>query len=232
MQLADADPAERLRPVADAEVDEVLAHAGPLDEPDVVAEVVADAEQRVLRVDAVVVPRHRALPGELAAVDAGRRRPGEERIDAERADEAEVRVDADDAVAIARQSGRLARQEDRADVGVAQDVAAAAQDRVVVAVALAERSGLNRHRADAEPSDPSSEASAGLDRNLVAELGQADPPREEQQHLLFRRREARVAQPRLARDVAEVEHAGVLEEELALLRKVEAELGQVDLLLV
>ena len=61
---------------------------------------------------------------------------------------------------------------------------------------------------------------------------QADAPAEEQQDLFFGRREPRVAQPRFARDVAEIEHPGVLEKELPLLRIEQAELRQVHLLLV
>ena len=63
-------------------------------------------------------------------------------------------------------------------------------------------------------------------------VGQPDATREEEQHLFFRRREARVSEARFARDVAEVEHARVLEKELALLRKVQVELREVDLLFV
>ena len=67
MQLADAELPPPLGPEADAEVDEMLADAGPLDEADVVAEIVADAEQRVLRVQEVVVPDDRAFARHLAA---------------------------------------------------------------------------------------------------------------------------------------------------------------------
>ena len=213
------------------EVGEVLADAGALDEADVVAEIVADREQRVLRVQEVVVPDDRALARHLAAADAGRLRLREKPVDAQRAVEAEVRVGAVDAVVVAR-VGRLPRQEDRADVRRAQHIAAAAQHGVVVAGRAAFRIGLDRHQADAVRAGASGQARAGVDRNRRAVAGQPDAAAEEQQHLFFRRREAIVAEPRFARDVAEVERAGVLEEELALLRVVEAELRQVDLLLV
>src|SRR5205823_4017126 len=85
---------------------------------------------------------------------------------------------------------------------------------------------------DAEPPDAPGEPAAGLNRDRLARGREPDPPREEQQHLLFRRGESRAAEPRFARDVAEVEHPGVLEEELALLRKEQAELREVHLLLV
>src|SRR5206468_3969744 len=78
----------------------------------------------------------------------------------------------------------------------------------------------------------SGQSPAGGDRDLPAGIGEADPPREEQQYFLLGRREALAPEARLARDVAEVEHARVLEEELALLGVVEAELREVDLLLV
>ena len=72
MQLAKPVLAELLGTRPDAEVDEVLADAGALDEADVVAEVVAQREKRVLRVEEVVVPRDRALRGELALGGARR----------------------------------------------------------------------------------------------------------------------------------------------------------------
>ena len=105
MQLADAELARDLRPEADAEVDEVLADAGPLDEADVVAEVVADAEQRVLRVQrscrsTTIEP----LPAISPPADAGRERLREKPVDAERPEEAEVRVDAGDLVVVASSS--------------------------------------------------------------------------------------------------------------------------------
>ncbi len=120
----------------------------------------------------------------------------------------------------------------RDDIGIPQDVAAAAQHGVVVAVPAVVRLRLNRHQPDAGPSDATGEPAARRNRNLLPGRRQADAAREEQQHLLFRRREPRVAEPRLARDVAEVEHPGVLEEELALLGEEQAELRQVHLLLV
>src|SRR5438093_6731043 len=56
MQLADAEPPPPLRTKADPEVGEMFSESRwPFDEPEVVAEVVTHAEQRVLRVQEVVV---------------------------------------------------------------------------------------------------------------------------------------------------------------------------------
>src|SRR5205823_13594978 len=101
MHLEDHEPSDPLAPLADAEVDEVLPAPRSLDEPDVVAEIVADAQQRILRVQAIVVPRDRSLARAFAGLHARRGRPRQETVDAERADEPEIRVDAGNAVAIA-----------------------------------------------------------------------------------------------------------------------------------
>ena len=172
----------------------MLADALPLDEAHVVAKVVADAEQRVLRVEEVVVPDDRALAGHLAARDAGRERPGEKPVDAERFHEPEVRVDAGDLIAIARQPRGQPRQKDGADVRVAQNVAPRAEHGVVVAIARAFLLRLNRHQADAGAADPAGQPAAGGNRDLLTGVGQPDPPREEQQHLFLGRREPGVAE--------------------------------------
>src|SRR6185437_12711896 len=93
-------------------------------------------------------------------------------------------------------------------------------------------SGLNRHQPEARASGASRQPPARDDWNRRAAVGEADATAEEQQDFLFGRREARVAEPRFARDVAEIKHPGVFEEELALLGKEQAELRQVHLLLV
>src|SRR5947209_14233251 len=71
MQLADAVLPQPPGSRPQAEVDEMFAAAGSLDEADVVAKMIADREQRILAVDEVVVPRHRPLACELAAVAVG-----------------------------------------------------------------------------------------------------------------------------------------------------------------
>jgi hypothetical protein len=91
----------------------------------------ADAEQRVLRVQEVVVPDDRALARRLAAVHTQGSPTSPKSVEAERLEEAEIRVDAGDLVAIARRPGGLPREKDRADVRVAQDVAPSAQHGVV-----------------------------------------------------------------------------------------------------
>src|SRR5206468_4260038 len=132
MKLADAVLPHPRRTRSDPEVDEVLAYAGPFDEPDVVAEVIADGEQRILGVDEIVVPGCGSLARELAARHARRERLREEAVQAEGAYEAEIRVDAGHLVPVVGRTPRLTREKDRADVRVAEDVAAAAEDGVVV----------------------------------------------------------------------------------------------------
>ena|SRR5437773_7647144 len=100
VRLADAVLAQPFGPVANPEIGEVLADPGPLDEPDVVAEMVADREEGVLPVDAVVVPRGGSFPGQLATAQPGRPRSREKPVEAQRLDEPEVRVDAGNLVAV------------------------------------------------------------------------------------------------------------------------------------
>ena len=126
----------------------------------------------------------------------------------------------------------MSRQKNSADVAVAQHIPAAAQHRVVIAVATIVRLRLSRHQPKTGAADPPGQPPAGGDRNRIAGVGEADPPAEEQQDLFLGRCKARIAKPRLARNVAEIEHAGVLEKELAFLRKEQAELREVHLLLV
>src|SRR6187431_2126236 len=75
----------------------------------------------------------------LPAIYTRGRRLRQKSVEAERLEEAEIRVDAGDLVAIGRRPGGLPREKDRADVRVAQDVAPSAQHGVVVAVAAADR---------------------------------------------------------------------------------------------
>ena len=83
--------------------------------------------------------------------------------------------------------------------------------------------------------DAAGQPRAGEDRNRVAGVRQADVPAEEQAHVLRRvlrgRRPPPPPPPGVAA-AAELEDAGVLEEEVALLGKEQAEARQVDLLLV
>ena len=142
--------------------------AAPLDEADVVAEVVADAEQRVLRVEEIVVPHHRALAGHLAAVTPGVERLREKPVEAERLHEPEVRVDAGHLVAVAGAPPDWRERKIAPTSGVAQDVAPPAQHGVVVAVASVFGLRLDRHRADAGAADAAGQAAAGGNRNLLA----------------------------------------------------------------
>src|SRR5262245_3796278 len=108
MRLANAPPAQPLRPLADAEIDEMLQHAGSLDEPDVVLEVVADRQQRVLRVDEVVVPSRRDLSRHLAVAHFRRERPRQKAVEAQRLEETEIGVEPSDLIAIRRGASGLA----------------------------------------------------------------------------------------------------------------------------
>ncbi len=127
------NPPRGFRPFAHAEVHEVFSHADAFQIADVVAEVVADREKRILRVQRVVVPRDGTLAGDLPARVARRERSGQERIDAERAYEPEVGVDADDLVVVSGRVRRLAGQKNRTHVAVPQHVAPRTQHGEVVA---------------------------------------------------------------------------------------------------
>ena len=63
----------------------------------------------------------------------------------------------------------------------------------------------NRECAHAEVADSARQFRAGLDRHRLAVLGETDAPREEW--------------PAVGVDVAELENTGILQEEVALLRK-------------
>src|SRR5262249_4944047 len=89
---------------------------------------------------------------------------------------------------------------------------------------------LHRERADAEARRVATHAHARGNRDGAALGREPDTPTEEEEEVLVRRR--RRAHAIVPRRVADVEHAGILEEELALLRKELAELREIDLLLV
>src|SRR6266571_7810490 len=175
MKLADAVFPHPRRPRPDAEIDEMLAHAGPLDEPDVVTEVIADGEKRILRVHEIVVPGRRSLSRDLAAVDSRRKRLRHESVQTECAHEPEIRIDAGHLIPVAAAAARLARQKDRPDIRVAQNVAPAAKDGVVVSGTAAFRLGLNRHGADAVPAGAAGQATARDHRELFSRISEADP---------------------------------------------------------
>ena len=87
-----------------------------------------------------------------------------------------------------------------------------------------------------QPPDASGEPRAGEKRNRIARRRQADPPAEEEDHVLRRVLPAAAAAAAATAAAvlpgAELEDAGVLEEEVALLGKEQAEAREVDLLLV
>ena len=195
MQFADAVLAQRRRPRAHAEVGEMLADAGALDETDVVAEIIADRQQRILRVQEVVVPDDRTLAGHLTVAHAGRFRFREKPVDAERAMEAEVRVGAVHAVVVAavRSIGATGKWRRRQKCR-GHRVGRAARCSCLPAHSLPDRFGSSssrrrmRRRGRSAARRRRSESASPL-------LGQPDAAAEEQQHLLFGRREAIVAEP-------------------------------------
>ena len=127
-------------------------------------------------------------------------------------------------------------QEHHADVGVGEDVAAHPQRREVGGRAAVLLALLDVERADRPVADASGEARPGQQRNGIARRRQADLPAEEEDHVLRRvlAPAATTAAATTAAGVAraELEHAGVLEEEIALLGEEQVEARQVDLLLV
>jgi hypothetical protein len=90
---------------------------------------------------------------------------------------------------------------------------------------------LDRHHAEREAAGAAGQPRAAVERLLFARVVQADAAAEEKQQIFFRRPKAR-RRSRIARDVAEVEDARILEEELPLFWEEETELREVDLLLV
>ena len=112
---------------------ELPRHAGAAHEAEVVAEAFTDLHDRRLQALLAVFPADRRLRRILIGGDAGRFRSRGEAVDAQVAEEPEVRVDADDAIEVGAVAGRLARQDDGADVGAAEQIAPHPRDGVVVA---------------------------------------------------------------------------------------------------
>ena len=115
---------------------------------------------------------------------------------------------------------RLLVDDEGADLGARQDVAAVAPHEEVLA-GVAEVARRDVHRGDVVPAGLAGQPRPPDDRYRDAAFRQADPSREEQ-----------VGAAPEAGPAADVEHAGVLQEEVALLGEEEREARQVDLLLV
>ena len=81
--------------------------------------------------------------------------------------------------------------------------------------------GLDIERAHAVSSDPAGDAAPGHNRHLLVAVKTYPPAEEQERH-----------DSRAAGGTAEVEHPAPFEEELALLRKLQVEARQVDLLLI
>ena len=108
------------------------------------------------------------------------------------------------------------------DLRARQDVAAVAPDEEAVAGVAERRLRVDVHRGDVVAVHLAGEPRSADDGDRLPPVRQADAPREEE---VGHPPEAAAARP-------DVEHPGVFEEEVALLRKEEREAGQVDLLLV
>ncbi len=212
-------------------VQEVPGHAGAAHEAHVGAEALADVHDRVLRAQPAGLPADGGLRRGLPARFARRLRARGEAVEAEIAEHAEVHVGAGHPVEVAAAARGLARHHDGADVRRAEHVAADARHAVVLTASPAVRLALHAEQAQAVLPGATRGAHAAVQRHLLAGIGQADAAAEEQEQVFLRRPEPRRL-PLIAGDVAEVERAGVLQEELALLGEEQAELGQVDLLLV
>src|SRR5215212_2117186 len=88
---------------------ELPRHAAAADESKIVTKTFADRHDRRLQPLLAVFPSDRCLRGILIGGDAGRFRAREEAIEAQVFEEAEVRIDANDAIEITI-TVRLARQ--------------------------------------------------------------------------------------------------------------------------
>ncbi len=185
----------------------------------------------VLQPQRAVFPADRAFCRALAAGFAGRVRAGGEAVERQALQHAEVGVHTDHPVVVVAVASRLARHHDGADVRIAEDVAAHARHAVVLAGPIVGALALHAERAQADLAGAAGHAQAAVERRLRAGVGQADAAAEEEQQVFLRWTKA-AGLSLVARDVAEVEDPGILEEELALLGEEQAELREVDLLFV
>ena len=96
--------------------------------------------------------------------------------------EAEIRIHAGDAIEV--RTSLLLVQEDGADIGIGQDVAAEAQRREVRGGHGTLLALLDVQQADRIDALPAGQPRAAEDRNRLPLVGQADPPAEEQAHVL------------------------------------------------
>ena len=230
MHLADSVPGQRRQPGAGADVEEVLSHSGPTIVPQVVLEAVADLEHPGLRVVGIGLDVERRPDGVLPPALPRRGGADQERVPVEAPEEPDVGVGAEDPVVVARGIGGLPVHGQDAQVRPDPDVAPDPKDRVVGGRRARRRPGQHREAAEREAAGASGQPEPDRDRDRSSRGIEPDPPTEEEEEVFVRgRRGAGLVAPGC---VADVEDARVLQEELALLRKELAELGQVDLLLV
>src|SRR4029077_7063982 len=116
--------------------------------------------------------------------------------------------------------GLSVRRED-ADVRPREDIPLRAKHKVVVRRRPVEPSGLDLEQTDVETGGVADELCAPLHRNGHAIVGEPDAPREEHLQIALGSAAAAPAQP-------ELEDAGALEEEFALLGKEQGEPCEID----
>ena len=211
-------------------IEDVLARVRAPQEAHVVGETLADLQHTGLAVEELRLVVERCASRVLAGVLAGRARCHQVRIPVEPAEEADICVSPDDPVPVAGVRGGQSVHDEKPDVGARQQISSHAKHRIVAALGGRRGSCLHGKGADREPAQLSRQPDTCRNGNGLAGGREADATTEEEQQILVGRgrRELSV----VPRRVAHVEDAGILEKELALLRKELRELGEVDLLLV
>ena len=181
-----------------------------------------------LRADVEILSKQFVLVGEPVvlgssgvgvALAAAGPRTGQESLDVGVLEQRQRGVGTGHAVEVA--AGGLPVREEGAEVGAGEDIPLGAQDRVAAAGCGARFSGADGQHAEVEPGRAADQLGSGQDRQRTSILGQSDAPREE--HLQVALGLAAAAPPH-----SELENAGALEEELALLREEQRKAGQVD----
>ena len=215
---------------APGHVSAVLRHVAATHEADFWVEIRLDRVVLRRERELVVAPGHQEIAGHVVARSPGRVAAQHVRVDFQPLEELEVHVRSVDAVVVVRQR-RLAVGHDGADPRGSEEVPFVAADEVVVGRDGRGRGrsdellGLHHQHADVVARRLSGHARAADDRNLRPGGAQADSPAEERHQVGRRAVEVAVAR-------AEREGAGVLEEEVALLREEQVEARQVHLLLI
>ena len=122
---------------------------------------------------------------------------------------------------------RVAVRRDHADAGFLEHVRRQASDEGRTRVDVHEPILANSQRAHIPSAHPTAQLAAVFEVHRRARRAQAQSSREERPSIVLAGRRARAVAA--AADSSELEEVGVVEEEVALLRKEEVEAGQVDL---